>query len=113
MAKHEYEYGISKEKKIANLLRRKSASVKASPASRGVAGLRVTFSTGTKWNVQVKSSHTGKPAPTSARDLERFKQSSTKSSATAVIANITAKGIEYRSARDGRKLTPPPRKRRE
>lgn len=112
MAKNEYKYGIKKEKKVADLLRRKSASVKASRASRGAADLTVTFSTGTKWNVQVKSSRTGKPATPSARDLGRLKQSSTKRGATAVVANVSRKGVEYRSARDGRKLTPPPRKRR-
>ena len=112
MAKNEYKYGIKKEKKVADLLRSKSSSVKSSPASRGAADLRVTFSTGTKWNVQVKSSRTAKAATPSPKDIGRLKQSSTKSGATPVIASVTPKGVEYRSARDGRKLTPPPRKRR-
>lgn len=112
MAKDEYKYGRDKEKKVTQLLRNKGASVKTSPASKGAADLTVTFSTGTKWNVQVKSSRTGKPASPSKRDIGRLKQSSTKRGATPVIANVSPKGIEYRSARSGRKLTPPPRKNR-
>ncbi len=111
MAKDQYGYGVRKEKKVADLLKRKSASVERSPGSKGSADLKVTFSTGTKWNVQVKSSRSSKPATMSAKDRGRLKQSSTKSKATPVIANVTPKGIEYRSARSGRKLTPPPKKK--
>jgi len=112
MAKNQYKYGRDKEKKVAQLLRGKGASVKTSRASRGAADLTVTFSTGTKWNVQVKSSRTSKAASPSTRDAGRLKQSSTKRGATPVIAKATPKGVEYTSARSGRKLTPPPRKKR-
>ena len=112
MAKDEYKYGKEKEGRVAQLLRNKGASVKPSRASKGAADLTVTFPTGTKWNVQVKSSRTSKPASPSRRDIGRLKQSSTKRGATAVIAKVSPKGIEYTSARSGRKLTPPPRKKK-
>jgi len=112
MAKNEYKYGRQKEQKVAQLLKRKGASVEASRASRGAADLTVKFTTGTKWNVQVKSSRLGKPASASARDIGRLKQSSTKQRATPVIAKVSPKGVEYISARTGKKLTPPPRKRK-
>ena len=107
-----YKYGESKEQKVAQLLRSKGASVKSSSASRGAADLAVTFHTGTKWRVQVKSSSRGKPASPSRKDLGRLKQSSTKRGATPVVAKVSPHGIEYTSARSGRKLTPPSRKRR-
>lgn len=111
MANNQYKYGVHKEKKVAKTLRSKKASVKRVPASRGPADLKVTFPTGTKWNVQVKSSRTSKAASPSKRDIGRLKQSSTKSGATPVIAKVTSQGIEYISARTGKKLTPPPRKK--
>ncbi len=112
MAKNQYEYGREKEKRVAQLLRSKGASVKTSPASKGAADLTATFSTGTKWNIQVKSSRTGTPASPSRRDIGRLKQSSTKRGATPVIAKVSPESIEYTSARSGKKLTPPPRKKR-
>jgi Holliday junction resolvase len=108
----DYKYGKRKEQKVAQLLRSKGSSVKRSPASRGSADLTVTFPTGTKWRVQVKSSRRGEPASPSRRDLGRLKQSSIKRGATAVIAKVSPRGIEYTSARSGRKLTPPSRRRR-
>jgi len=108
----DYKYGRRKEQKVAQLLRNKGASVKTSGASRGAADLTVTFPTGTKWSVQVKSSRTSKPTSPSGRDISRLKQSSTKRGATPVVATVSPKGIEYISARSGRKLTPPPRKKR-
>jgi len=107
-----YKYGKRKERKVAQLLRGKGASVKSSPASRSSADLTVTFPTGTKWRVQVKSSRRGQPASPSRTDLGRLKQSSTKRGATAVIAKVSPRGVEYTSARSGRKLTPPSRRRR-
>jgi len=112
MAKDEYSYGRAKEKKVSQLLRTKGASVKTSKGSKGAADLKVTFSTGTRWNIQVKSSRRGTPASPSTKDLGRLKQGATKSSATPVIAKVTPKGVKYISARSGRKLTPPPRKRK-
>jgi len=111
MAKNEYKYGRDKEKKVAQLLRNKGASVKTSPASKGAADLTVTFPTRTKWHIQVKSSRAGTPASPSAKEKGRLKQGATKRGATPVIAKVSPKGIEYVSARSGRKLTPPPRKK--
>ncbi|MBA7600542.1 hypothetical protein ES703_07598 [subsurface metagenome] len=111
MAKSKYEQGRDKEIKVARSLRGKGASVKVSKGSKGAADLRVTFSTGTKWNIQVKSSRKGVPASPSAKDSGRLKQGATKSGATPVIAKVTPRSTEYRSARSGRKLTPPQRKR--
>jgi len=112
MAKNEYKYGRQKEHKVAQLLRNKGASVKTKRASKGAADLTVKFPTGTKWNVQVKSSRTSKPASPSARDIGRLKQSSTKQRATPVIAKVSPQRVEYISARSGKKLTPPPRKKK-
>lgn len=110
--KDEYSYGRAKEKKVAQLLRTKGANIKISKSSKGAADLRVRFPTRTKWNIQVKSSRKGTPASPSAKDIRRLKQGATKSGATPVIAKVTPKGIHYTSARSGRKLTPPPRKRK-
>ena len=110
--KDEYGYGRAKEKKVARLLHDKGASVKVSKGIRGAADLKVTFPTGTKWNVQVKSSRKSIPASPSAKDLGRLKQGATKSSATPVVAKVTPKGVRFVSARSERKLTPPPLKRK-
>lgn len=112
MPKSEYEYGRGKELKIARSLRAKGASVKVSKGSKSAADLRVKFSTGTKWYIQVKSSRRGTPASLSTKDLGRLKQGATKTRATPVISKVTPKGIQYISARSGRKLTPPPRKKK-
>lgn len=111
MAKSQYEYGREKELKIARSLRAKGASIKVSKGSKGAADLKVTFSTGTKWNIQVKSSRRGTPASLSAKDSDRLKQGATKAGATPVLAKVTPKGIKYISERSGKKLTPPPRKK--
>ena len=51
------------------------------------------------------------PNEPSIRDLGRLKQSSTKIAATPVVANVTTEGIKYRSARSGRTLKPPTRRK--
>ena len=107
----QYKYGRDKEKKVAQSLRNRGAKVKVSPGSKGAADLKVKFSTGTKWNVQVKSTRKGEPAKALSKDIGRLKQSSSKSKATAVIANVTQKGIAFKSASTGRKLTPPKKKK--
>lgn len=112
MPKSRYGKGIDKEIKVAQSLRGKGASVKVSKGSKGAADLRVKFSTGTKWNIQVKSSRKGAPASPSAKDLGRLKQGAAKSGATPVVTKVTPEGIQYISARSGRKLTPPPRKKK-
>ncbi len=111
MMPEQYKYGRDKEQKIARSLRAKGASVRVSKASQGAADLKVTFSTGTRWNVQVKSSRRGTPASPSAKDSGRLKQGATRRGATPVIAKVTPRSTEYRSARSGRKLTPPTRKK--
>lgn len=111
MVKDHYSYGIDKEKKIAHLMRTKGAKVQISNNSKGAADLRAKFSTGTKWDIQVKSSRKGTPASPSSQDLVRLKQGATKRGATPVIAKVTPKGTTYTSARSGRKLTPPSGKR--
>ena len=112
MVKRQYKYGRDKEIKLAQSLRGKGASVKVSKGSLGAADLRVEFSTGTKWDIQVKSSRRGTPASPSAKDSGRLKQGATKTGATSVIAKATPKGVQFISARSGRKLTPPPRKKK-
>lgn len=110
MAKSDYEYGREKELKIARSLRGKGASVKVSKGSKGAADLKATFSTGRKWNVQVKASRKGTPASPSAQDLKRLKQSATKSGATPVVAKVSRGRVSFSSARSGQKLTPSSRK---
>lgn len=111
MPKSPYQKGRDKEIKVAQSLRGKGASVRVSKGSKGAADLRITFPTGTKWNIQVKSSRKGAPASPSAKDLGRLKQGATKTRATPVISKVTPRGVQYISARSGRKLTPPPRKK--
>ena len=107
----QYKYGRDKEQKVARSLRGRGAKVKVSPGSKGPADLDVTFSTGTKWKVQVKSTRKGTPNQPSSKETGRLKQSSTKSKATPVIANVTPKGVEFKSARSDRTLKPPKRKK--
>jgi len=106
-----YKYGRSKEEKVARALRSKGASVKTSPGSKGAADLKAVFPSGTKWNIQVKSTRGGEPKPPKSKEVGRLKQGAAKSSATPVIANVTPEGIKYKSARSGRTLTPPKRKK--
>ena len=111
MAKDPYSYGREQEEKIARSLRGEGAKVTLSPGSRGAADLTAEFPTGTKWKIQSKASKKGTPASPSTKDLGRLKQSSTKSKATAVVAKVTPEGIEYISARSGRSLKPPTKKK--
>jgi len=110
MPKSQYEKGRDKEIKVAQSLRGKGASVKVSKGSKGAADLRVTFPTGTKWNIQVKSSRKSTPSSPTVKDLGRLKQGATKSGATPVVAKVTPKSTKYTSARSGKTLNPPPRR---
>ena len=103
----QYKYGRSKEQKVAQSLRNRGAKVSLSPGSKGAADLVAKFPSGTKWNVQVKSTRSGSASTPSTQDLGRLKQSASKSNATPVVAKVSPDGIEYESARSGRKLTPP------
>ncbi len=111
MAKSDYGKGRDAEIKIARSLRAKGASVKVSKGSKGAADLKATFPTGTKWNIQVKSSRRSTPASPSTKDLGRLKQGATKSGATPVVANVSRGKVTYKSARSQRALKPPQRKR--
>lgn len=106
---NQYKYGREKELKIARSLRSRGAKVEVSPGSKGASDLKVKFHSGTKWNVQVKSTRKGTPARPSSRAIGRLKQSATKSGATPAVANVSRGQIEFRSARSGRKLNPPKR----
>ena len=64
-----------------------------------------------QWKIQVKSSRTRTPSSPNKKDLGRLKQSATKTRSTPVIASVTTNGIEYKSARSGRKLNPIKKKR--
>lgn len=102
---NQYRYGRSKEQKVAQSLRNKGASVKTSPRSRTGVDLKAKFPTGTKWDVQVKSSRTNRPPTVAPRDLNRLKQIARRDNATPIIANVTPKGIIYKSA-SGKTLKP-------
>lgn len=104
MGKDQYKYGRTKEQKVVQHLRNRGASVKLSEGSKGAADLHVTFSTGTKWEIQVKSSRSSEAAMPSAKDLSRLKQSATKKRATPVVAQVTPKRVIFKSARSGRTL---------
>ena len=103
------KFGKRQEQRVAQALRSRGAKVISSPASRGAADLKAVFPTGTKWNIQVKSSRSAPRRP-SSRDLGRLKQSAKKDNATPVIARVSPRKIEYESAA-GRKLNPPKRKK--
>jgi len=107
----DYQYGRSQEEKVARSLRGRGATVEVSPGSKGAADLKAEFPSGTKWRVQVKSTRAGQPASPSPKDLGRLKQSATKSGATPVIAEVTRGKIKFKSARSGKTLTPPKRKK--
>lgn len=107
--KNQYKYGREKEMKIARSLRSRGAKVEVSPGSKGASDLKVKFPSGTKWNVQVKSTRKGTPGGPSSKDIGRLKQGATKSRATPVVASVSRGKTEYRSARSGRKLNPPKR----
>lgn len=100
-------YGANKEQKVARSLRARGATVKESPDSRGAADLKAKFPSGTKWNVQVKSTRAGQAASPGPKDLGRLKQSATKEGATPVVAKVSPKSIDFESARSGKTLTPP------
>ena len=108
---NQYKYGREKEIKLARSLRGKGASVKVSKGSKGAADLKATFSTGRKWNIQVKATRKGTPASPSTRDLGRLKQSATKSGATPVVAKVSRGKVTYSSVSSQRSLKPPQRKR--
>jgi len=110
--KNQYGYGRSKEHKVAQSLRNKGASVSTSKGSKGAADLVAKFPSGTKWAVQVKSTRSSSTAMPSARDTGRLKQVASKSNSTPVVARVSPKGIEYKSARSGRTLSAPLSKRR-
>lgn len=112
MAKNQYGYGRAKEQKVASSLRGKGASVSVSKGSKGAADLSAQFPSGTKWEVQVKATRSGTASTPAPKDLGRLKQSATKKGATAVVAKVSRSGIEYESAKDGRVLSPPGRKRK-
>ena len=106
----QYSYGRDKELKIARSLRARGASVKVSKGSRGASDLKATFSSGKKWNVQVKATRKGNAASPSTRDLGRLKQSATMSGATPVVAKVSRGKITYSSARGSQRTLRPPRK---
>jgi len=112
MINNQYKYGREKEQKIAQSLRNRGASVHLSKGSKGAADLVAKFPSGTKWDVQVKSTRSGSAASPSKRDAGRLKQGASSKSSTPVIAKVSPKGIEYKSARSGRALTPPKSKKR-
>ena len=72
MPKNQYKYGRDKEIKVARSLRSRGAGVKLSKGSKGAADLRVEFSTGTKWDIQVKSSRRGTAASPSKRRTDSW-----------------------------------------
>lgn len=111
MAKDPYSFGRKQEGKIARSLRGRGAKVTLSPGSKGAADLTAEFPTGTKWKIQSKASQKGIPSSPSRKDLGRLKQSATKSKATPVIAKVTPEDIKYTSARSGKKLEPPTKKK--
>lgn len=104
------KYGRKAEERVAGALRSRGARVKVSPGSRGAADIKAVFPTGTKWNIQVKASRSGKPHSLSRQEVARLKKSAAKDRATPVVASVSRGRTEYCSARSGRKLSPPKKK---
>lgn len=109
---NQYKYGRRKERLAAQLLRGRGARVKLSKGSKGASDLEAVFPSGTKWKVQVKSTRAGAARRPSLKDQGRLKISATKSGATGVLARIVRNKVNFESIRDGRKLTPPTRRKR-
>ena len=119
----------SSEKKVMAYLGAKSKTSPARSGTKAAADMRVSFSTGTVWNVQVKESRSEKamkvcqknasikwtdalpPSGRCAAVRVTPRDIALPPSGTLVIAKVTPRGIEYRSAKTGRKLTPPGDKR--
>ncbi len=106
-AKNQSKFGRIGELKVTMSMRARGASAKMSPGSRGAADVIAKFPSGTKWAIQVKRTRSGNAASPGAKDMGRLKNIASHSGATAVIAKVSPAGVEYTSARTGRKLTPP------
>jgi hypothetical protein len=114
-------HSSSAEKKVMAYLGTKSETSRPRPGTKGAVDMKVSFSTGTVWNVQVKASHgdtaaamykkeVGIALPPSGRCVAARvtpRDIALPPSGTLVVAKVTPRGIEYRSAKTGRKLTPP------
>ena len=105
------KFGRNGEIKVTMSMRSRGASATMSPGSRGAADIIAKFPSGTTWAIQVKRTRSGTAATPSPKDIGRLKNSASHRGATAVIAKISPQGVEYTSARTGRKLTPPSQKR--
>lgn len=95
------------EKKVMAYLGMKSGAPKPWPGAKSAVDMRVSFSTGTVWNVQVKACHSDTAAATCKKEAGIKWTNALPPSGTLVVAKVTPRGIEYRSAKTGRKLTPP------
>jgi hypothetical protein len=118
-------HSSSAEKKVMAYLGAKGETLRPRSGAKAVADMRVSFSTGTVWDVQVKACHgdtaaaaykkeAGIALPPSGRFVAAKitpRDITLPPSETLVIAKVTPRGIEYRSAKTGRKLTPPGSKR--
>ncbi|MGO9021894.1 MAG: hypothetical protein ACLQVJ_26445 [Syntrophobacteraceae bacterium] len=93
-----------KESKVARSLRGGGAKVQVPKKGTAGSDLVAKFPSGTVWNVEVKSRIAGK-------DVAHTKPTSSGNK-TKVLAKVSAQGIEYESAKSGRKLTPPKPKKR-
>jgi hypothetical protein len=100
-------HSSSAEKKVMAYLGAKSEASRPRPGTKGAADMRVSFSTGTVWNVQVKACR----SVAAEKVCQKNAGIELPPSETLVIAKVTPRGIEYRSAKTGRKLTPPGSKR--
>ena len=107
MAKNQFGYGIAKEQKVAQSLRNRGARVSVSPGSRGAADLIAKFPSGTRWDVQVKSTRSGVAASLSSKQAGRLKMVAAHRRSTPVVAKVGPQRIVYESVRTGRTLKPP------
>lgn len=107
--KDRYSYGRMKEQKLAEMLRRKGASVEVRKASKGPGDIEARFSTGRKWLIEVKSSRTGEARSLTAKQKHHLNSAADRRGATPVLARVTRKGVEFKSTRSDRKLSPAPR----
>ena len=110
--KDQYTYGRMKEQKLAEMLRKKGASVRVRQASRGPGDMEAKFSTGRKWLIEVKSSRSGEARSLSSEEKRRLNQAADRKGATPVLARVTRRGVEFKSTRSDRRLSPSPRTKR-
>lgn len=96
--------GLKAEQRVVSSLRAAGAKVKISPGSRTKTDIEAKWPSGKHWLTQVKYSSKNKSVGLSSIERRALNSRATRLGATPVYAIVTPKKIEYRSARNNRKL---------